>query len=93
MIMTLFLLFLLDSFLFYSSFYSSFPCPFFLSTKTHSPLLSYLGPLCRPLEVMFGTRRLVTASGFIVGASVVLASLSTGVTQLTLTLALTAGKL
>ncbi|XP_038072899.1 monocarboxylate transporter 12-B-like isoform X2 [Patiria miniata] len=49
------------------------------------------GLLARPLEVMFGTRTVVTVSGFILGVSMVIASFSTSIVMLTSVLALAAG--
>ncbi|XP_038074047.1 monocarboxylate transporter 12-like [Patiria miniata] len=49
------------------------------------------GLLARPLEVMFGTRTVVTVSGFILGVSMIIASFSTSIVMLTSILALAAG--
>ncbi|XP_022104124.1 monocarboxylate transporter 12-like [Acanthaster planci] len=52
---------------------------------------SFAGPLSRPLEVLFGTRIVVTVCGFLLGASVIVSSFSTSAIQMTLTLSLIAG--
>ncbi|XP_038075503.1 monocarboxylate transporter 12-like [Patiria miniata] len=49
------------------------------------------GLFAKPLEVMFGARTVVTVGGFLVGISMIIASFSTSVVMLTLTLALLAG--
>ncbi|XP_038071499.1 monocarboxylate transporter 13-like [Patiria miniata] len=54
-------------------------------------VIKIAGIFTRPLEVMLGTRALVTVSGFMVGASIIVASFTTNVVMLTVTLALIAG--
>ncbi|XP_038065005.1 monocarboxylate transporter 12-like [Patiria miniata] len=49
------------------------------------------GLLARPLEVIFGTRTVVTVSGFVLGVSIIIASITTSIVALTVTLALAAG--
>ncbi|XP_038071628.1 monocarboxylate transporter 12-like [Patiria miniata] len=49
------------------------------------------GIFARPLEVMFGTRTVVTVGGFIFGVSMIIASFSTSIVMLTSILALAAG--
>ena len=49
------------------------------------------GPLSGPLEARFGTRTVITVCGFLIGASMVVASLSTSVAQLSFSLSFIAG--
>ncbi|XP_022104082.1 monocarboxylate transporter 12-like [Acanthaster planci] len=52
---------------------------------------SFAAPLSRPLEVLCGTRIVVTVCGFLLGASVIVSSFSTSAIQMTLALSLIAG--
>ncbi|XP_022098564.1 monocarboxylate transporter 12-like [Acanthaster planci] len=52
---------------------------------------SVAGPFSRPLEAMFGTRIVVTVSGLLLGASVIVSSFTFTAIQMTLALALIAG--
>ncbi|XP_071788695.1 monocarboxylate transporter 12-like [Asterias amurensis] len=49
------------------------------------------GPLASPLESIFGTRAVIMASGFAIGASFIAASFATNVAQITIVLALGCG--
>ncbi|XP_038045110.1 monocarboxylate transporter 12-like [Patiria miniata] len=54
-------------------------------------LICVTGLFARPLEVIFGTRTVVTVGGFIFGVSMIIASFSTSIAMLTSILALAAG--
>ncbi|XP_022104889.1 monocarboxylate transporter 13-like isoform X2 [Acanthaster planci] len=56
-----------------------------------SGVICLSGVLARPLEVVFGTRTVVTVGGFLLGAGMIVASFTPSVTTLTLAIALTAG--
>ena len=67
---------------------------YLVSRKLTTPAFRwYAGPLAAPLEAMFGTRTVVSVSGFMIGASFIIGSFTTSVIQLTFTLALLAGNL
>ncbi|XP_022104112.1 monocarboxylate transporter 11-like [Acanthaster planci] len=52
---------------------------------------SFAGPLSKPLEMLFGTRIVVTVCGFLLGASIIVSSFSTSAVQMALALSLISG--
>ncbi|XP_038061035.1 monocarboxylate transporter 12-like [Patiria miniata] len=55
-----------------------------------SGVINFIGPLAGPLECMFGTRAVVAIGGFLLGVSMIVASSTTSLGQLTLILTLVA---